>query len=514
MLEQAVPYNHTGGYEVERYRHALIAVCVCAFSLCLCAEAGAQADDSTRDPAAVGYKLKKIKKNNLQMWITDVVVVGEKHALLFYHVSSYDDDYDELFSVTINHRGKASRTPNKVWEGPYDSRLASKAAWLPDANGGEGVGLLVVMRSDDGDMCRVEQARFDSDGILTENFTEAITGDAPGDTRTYQGSIGVAQGADGSAGVLASVIYRTVTPAAGGLSSTALFYETGNNGALPAEETPLPDNMKLVNIPGGASMQEAYSSNPQWTGKRWLFPLVLTKHDTYVDSEGRPRFRAQSNALYIGRVEKKKDSLKNPKLRKLTDDLDATYNSYRSIQFLPPEQASAPGTKPAYRLVYAHRSTLDEEDQIYGWYKLEIASWPINARGKSAGTPTMVNMPEWNHTRPFSSNVWWSSSFTTPSLLVPMSNGEYALGLTRAIRWILPDGSSDYENRLEFLAVDLSSGEVRELASKDPGSDYMFHTTYGIAIGGKYAIINCSYRFNAPIVDYDYLDYFSSFGEQ
>ena len=504
--------NRDGGYEMRHNSGGLLVLAVCTLVVFFSISSFAQSD-FTRDADNAAYKLKQIKKSNLQAWLTDVVVVGDKKALLFYYVSSYDDDTDELYSVTINHRGRVTSLSNKLWEGPYDSRLAIKAAWLPGAGDGEGIGLLAVLRSNGGDDCILEQARFDSDGIMTDNFSEVFSGDVKASQKSWSGTVGIGDGADGRAGVCAAAIFRSPTGGDEGISSAVLFYETGADGAMPSAET-IPGNMKMVNIPGGENMQEVYASNPFWTGSRWLFPMVVNKCEAYVDSEGKNRFRTLSNSLYIGRVDKNRNSLKTPRLRKLTSDTNATYNSYRHIQFLPLEQASAPGKKPAYRLVYSHRATLDPEDQQYGWYELEIASQPIDAKGRSAGQPTMLNLPAWNHARSFDSDDWWSSSFTTPSLLTPMSTGEYALGLTRSIHWVLPDDSYNYENKLELYAVNLVTGEVRELASTNPGDDYMFDAVFNIVLGGKIVTINTCYRFNPTVRDFDNLEYSSRFSVQ
>ena len=97
---------------------------------------------------------------------------------------------DELYSVSINHRGKVMSPPNKLSGGAL--RFAdwpARRRGCRRRGGGEGIGLLAVLRSNGGDDCILEQARFDSDGIMTDNFSEVFSGRREGEPEKLVGGL-------------------------------------------------------------------------------------------------------------------------------------------------------------------------------------------------------------------------------------------------------------------------------------------------------------------------------------
>lgn len=444
---------------------SVVVVCLVGFlSLSLSAQEAS--------PSAALLKMKKLgTKGFTGIMNTPAMLATNKRGLTIFSGDINQNTYKAtLRSISLKSKGGVKSSGKVVYPDLMgDEGFAAAPLWLGDTSSGYGLFFLLRFEGEELKIVKLDVAKFDEYGKITEDFKTIAEFNAGKNARFN--SISLGSGVNESGAGIVVGINKTDTNTYDN-SGLAYFLETDLMGEVTAKK-------RSIVIPNGGKWRSPTVYSPVWNGASWLVPLRVSKSLKEGNYGGSVRTGA---IVMVANVKGTKGSIKPATIYDLTSKPD--YITH--VDLLPNTQISVAGAKAVNLYVlYQYQKSMPSgsfgrDEYIYYLQKL-------TTKGKKSGARVALKMPEWNIKMIKEDGCnYFNQEYISAAR--DTGNNVLAFALTRTMERY-KGGTYNYEQECDLVKLNLGNGQITQVSRNNSFVKGVYSQPVIAMFKGKIALI-------------------------
>lgn len=429
-----------------------------------------------------GYKIKKINLTNLVHAEARALTwtVTSDDSSVFFFSDWHEDKGVYLRSFILSPKGKASR-PLSLFSSKNSRIEYARAFWIDhEADDMPPHGLLFFSHNQflpKEKIYRVSffSARFNTTGQIIGEFNPLFEIDSSGTKLITHSFIGVGRRGNNFGVVIGLARSKSEDRSTALIGSEAYFLETDAAGIM------MESGIKAVNIPNKGKLQIFRPYDPEWNGKSWMTPVVLSVEKIVYVYDWEISEIVYNKLMTLVTTPNFSSGKVRTKLRKLVQDNTPQVNPFTNIYFFPntdealspaAEQSAASKLDLFYMKELRVKGQNNFNDRTYEHY-----IQPVNKRGKKAGPVVEVFVPEWR--RQIASDSKWALFRLTNIFSAPLLFDErrVLIAHSRSAEFNKIGDWNSWRNelQLDLYVMDTINGEIDHWDSGNYLNKYLWH---------------------------------------